>query len=65
MAAGSDAVAVAPMRVAVALARRFGLSIHDLPRPLPPIRLFAVSRPGRDPPVDWLVELVRRCMSDA
>jgi len=59
MVAGSDCVGVAPRRLANALAGRLRLAIHDLPRALPPIRLFAVSRPGRDVAVDWLVELVR------
>ena len=54
----SDAVAIAPERFARAQADVFRLSIHLLPKPLPPIRFVSVRRKLPDPGVDWLVASV-------
>jgi DNA-binding transcriptional LysR family regulator len=61
MAAGSDCVSVAPGRLASALAGPLGLQLCDLPKALPPIRVFTVRRLGRDVAVDWLAQQVRDC----
>jgi len=60
--ARSDAVSVAPRRLASAYAAQFGLAAFDLPKALPPITLFAVRREGRDEGADWLAELAAGCM---
>ncbi len=58
----SDAVSVAPRRLASAYGAQFGLAVFDLPKALPPIRLFAVRREGRDDGADWLAALAADCM---
>jgi DNA-binding transcriptional LysR family regulator len=63
--ARSDAVSVAPRRLASAYAAQFGLAAFDLPKALPPIRLFAVRREGRDEGADWLATLAAGCMLGA
>jgi DNA-binding transcriptional LysR family regulator len=57
--AQSNAVAIAPSRLARHQARRFGLSVHALPVPLEPIRVLAVRRPGADLGVGWLLETIK------
>jgi len=61
----SDAVCVAPRRLASTCAAQFGLAAFDLPEALPPIRLFAVRREGRDEGADWLARLAAGCMLGA
>ena len=58
--ARSDAVAVAPRRLALEHADDFGLAVHALPFALPPLRVLAVRRSGFDRGVAWLLEVVRR-----
>ena len=58
----SDAVSVAPRRLARAYGSQFGLAAFDLPRALPPITLFAVRQEGRDAGADWLARLAADCM---
>ena len=53
--AESDAVAIAPLRLAQRHAQRFGLQIHELPFALPPLRVYAVHRSHADPGVAWLL----------
>jgi DNA-binding transcriptional LysR family regulator len=58
--ARSDAVAVAPRRLALAHAAGFGLRVHALPFALPPIRVLAVHRQGADRGVSWLLDAIKR-----
>lgn len=58
----SDVVCVAPSNLARTYATQFGLVALDLPTALPPIRLFAVRREGRDAGADWLARLAVDCM---
>jgi DNA-binding transcriptional LysR family regulator len=57
----SNAIAVTPGRLAARYAATFGLTVHDLPRPLPPIQIVSVRRRGDDRAVAWLIDLVRAC----
>ena len=61
--AGSDAVCVAPRSLADAYAAPLGLAAFDLPRELPPIRVLAVRRDGRDEAADWLTRVAAECAS--
>ena len=63
MAAQSDAVCVAPRRLAQAYGAAFQLRLFDLPLPLPPIEVIAVRRPTPDLGIDWLLDQVRRTMA--
>ena len=56
--AESDAVAVAPARLARRYARSFGLSLHALPFALEPIRVLAVRRQHADAGVAWLTDTI-------
>lgn len=60
--ARSDAVTLAPRRLALAHARGFGLEAHALPFTLPPIRMLAARRPGADRGIAWLVEQIREAL---
>jgi DNA-binding transcriptional LysR family regulator len=51
----TDAVAIAPERLARAQAKAFGLNIRVLPIPLPPLRMVSVRRIEPDLGVDWLM----------
>jgi DNA-binding transcriptional LysR family regulator len=55
----TDAVAVAPSRLARAYAKAYRLALHDLPAPLPPIRIVAVRRDEPDLGLDWLMGVLR------
>ncbi|MFI5305792.1 MAG: LysR family transcriptional regulator [Polyangiales bacterium] len=59
----SDAVAIAPARLAKRYARSFGLTLHALPFALPPIRMLAVRGARADPGVDWLLEQIRTAVA--
>lgn len=61
--ARSDAVAVAPRRLALEHAASFGLAVHELPFALDPIRVVAARRPQSDRGVLWLLDLLRRSAS--
>ena len=63
MVAASDAVAVAPRRLAGAYAARYRLAMADLPAPLPPIHLLAVRRSGQDLGAAWLAERVAEALA--
>ncbi len=56
LVAASDAVAIAPSRLAHAHAARFGVTVHALPFDLDPLRVVAVSRTDADRGVQWLIE---------
>jgi DNA-binding transcriptional LysR family regulator len=60
VAARSDAVALAPRRLAREHAASFGLRVHELPFAPAPIRVVAVRRPQDDRGVVWLLDTVRR-----
>jgi len=60
--AQTDAVAIAPHRLARAHAAAFGLSLHELPFRLDPIRVLAVHRPQADPGTLWLIDRVKRAL---
>ena len=60
MVAAGDAACVAPRRLALTYADAFGLTLRDLPIPLPPIEMFAARRANPDPAVDWLLDVVER-----
>lgn len=64
MVGQSDAVCVAPRRLAMTYRAAHDLSLHDLPAPLPPIEVIAVRRPTPDLGVDWLLERIRRAMAN-
>ena len=57
--AASDAVSVAPTRLAWAQAKAFRLELHELPIRLAPIRMLAVRRPRADPGTLWLLDQVK------
>ncbi len=63
--ARSDAVAVAPHRLARHHAARFGLSLHALPFTLPPIRVFSVRRRDPEPAIDFLLALITELTASA
>ncbi len=63
--ARSDAVAVAPRRLALEHAGSFSLAIHELPFALDPIRVLAARRPHGDRGVLWLLEQLKRAASTA
>lgn len=50
----TDAIAIAPSRLAARFARAFRLKTAALPRPLGPLKIAAITRPTRDDGVDWL-----------
>ncbi len=50
----TDAIAIAPSRLAARFARAFRLRTAALPRPLAPLKITAVTRPARDEGADWL-----------
>jgi DNA-binding transcriptional LysR family regulator len=58
--AASDAVALAPRRLAERHGRSFGISAHAVPVPLEPIRVLVVRRARRDRAVAWLLDRVRQ-----
>lgn len=60
MVAGSDAVCIAPRRLAAARAAVFGLALHDLPAPLRPIEVLAARRRAPDAGADWLLAALQR-----
>jgi DNA-binding transcriptional LysR family regulator len=55
----SDAVAIAPSRLAKRYASSFGLSVHELPFALAPIRVLAVRRSRPDRGVAWLLDAIK------
>ena len=59
MVGQTDAIAIAPERLARAQAAAYDLETHDLPFALPPLRIVAVARARAHPGVDWLAEQVR------
>ena len=59
----SDAVAIAPERIARRYAAVFGLTLHELPFALEPIRVLAVRKPHPDPGAEWLVGLLKELHS--
>lgn len=64
MVSRGDTVCIAPRRLAQACAELFGLSLHDLPRPLAPIEVVAARRPTHDPGLDWLIALIGRVVDE-
>jgi DNA-binding transcriptional LysR family regulator len=62
--AQTDAVAVAPTRLAQYYASALGIRIHELPFALEPFRVLAVRRPHPDPGAEWLVGLLKSMLSD-
>jgi DNA-binding transcriptional LysR family regulator len=56
----SDAVAVAPTRLAQRYAGAFGIRTHDLPFALEPFRVLVARKPHPDPGAEWLVSLLKR-----
>lgn len=62
MVGQSDAIAIAPLRLARAQAAAYGLETHDLPFQLPSLRIVAVARARAHPSVDWLAEKVREAV---
>lgn len=63
--AGSDAVAIAPRRLAESLGPVFGVRVHDLPMRTEPIEVLLVHR--REPPAatQWLAECLRATATEA
>jgi DNA-binding transcriptional LysR family regulator len=61
--ARSDAVAVAPRRLAEVHAKDFGLGVHELPVALAPIRVVAVRRAARDAGVAFLLDQIKRALA--
>jgi DNA-binding transcriptional LysR family regulator len=59
MVGQTEAVAIAPERLARARAAAYGLETHELPFSLPPLHVVAVVRARAHPGVDWLVDKVR------
>jgi DNA-binding transcriptional LysR family regulator len=59
----TDAVAIAPERLARAQANTFGLKIFALPRSLPHLQMVAVRRVHPDPGVDWLVASIEAILA--
>ena len=59
LVAQSNAIAIAPARLAKRHARAFGLRSHALPFALEPIRVLAVRKPQPDPGVQWLVHVLQ------
>ena len=57
--AETDAVAIAPGRLARRYAPAFGLRVHELPFALEPLRVLAVKRPHEDAGVAWLVGVMK------
>jgi DNA-binding transcriptional LysR family regulator len=55
----TDAVALAPRRLALAQADDYGLSLHEVPFRLDPIRMLAVRRQPLDLGTRWLLEQVK------
>jgi DNA-binding transcriptional LysR family regulator len=62
--ARSDAVALAPSKLARRYARAFGLRVHSAPFKLEPIRVVAVRRPQPDAGVDFVLEQLKRVIAD-
>jgi len=60
----TDAVAIAPTRIAQRYASAFGIRAHDLPFALEPFRVLAVRKPHPDPGAEWLVALLKRMHTD-
>jgi DNA-binding transcriptional LysR family regulator len=56
----SDAVAVAPERLAKRFAGAFDLRVHELPFALEPIRVLALRKPHPDPGAEWLVGVLKQ-----
>jgi DNA-binding transcriptional LysR family regulator len=52
----TNAVAIAPSRLAYAYAKAFKFQAHDLPVALSPVRVVAVRRANPDPGLDWLID---------
>ena len=59
----TNAVAIAPERLARRQARELGLSLHALPLAMAPIRIVMVRRPQGDAGLDWLTARVRDCFT--
>lgn len=59
----TDAVAIAPIRLARAYAKAYGFALHDLPAALPPIRIVAVRRKEPDLGLDWLTKMLREIVN--
>ncbi len=62
MVAATDAVAVAPRRLARSYAAPYGLVLHELPAALPPIRLLVVRRASKDKGAAWLARLAAEAL---
>ena len=56
LVAATDAVALAPRRLAAAHAASFGVSLHALPFALDPLRVVIVRRADADRGVQWLLQ---------
>ncbi|HMI91919.1 MAG TPA: hypothetical protein VK509_11175, partial [Polyangiales bacterium] len=62
--AETDAVAIAPTRLAQHYASAFGIRVHELPFALEPFRVLVVRRPHPDPGAEWLVALLKSMHTD-
>jgi DNA-binding transcriptional LysR family regulator len=62
--ARSDAVALAPSKLARRYARAFGLRVHSAPFKLEPIRVVAVRRPQPDAGVEFVLDQLKRVVAD-
>lgn len=61
--AESDAVTIAPSRLARRYARAFGLRLHALPFELAPIRVLVARRAQPDRGVDFLIEQLKLALA--
>jgi DNA-binding transcriptional LysR family regulator len=62
--ARSNAVCIAPRRLAQAYGRPFALRCVELPTPLAPIEVAVARRATPDPAIDWLLTLVQSAEAD-
>jgi DNA-binding transcriptional LysR family regulator len=63
--ARSNAVALAPTRLARRHAREFGLRLHVLPFPMAPIQVLMVRRQHADAGVSFVLEELKQVVADA
>lgn len=61
----SDAIAIAPERLARRYARTFGMRVHALPFELAPLRVLIARRRHPDAGLDFLIELLKRAAATA
>jgi DNA-binding transcriptional LysR family regulator len=61
----SDAIAIAPQRLARRYARAFGIRVHALPFELAPLRVMIARRRHPDAGLDFLIGLLKRAAANA